>query len=249
MPCALFDLLLGCKNSGLVLPEEGGGGGKNAAPGLEFIPSSALVVVNVTYRWNAARCRRDMQSRRREAAPFQEQEDHARPAEEGLAGVSSFCVFWSVQFGILPFCSNGAGKGKRMLLDAARADGDAHRAYRAPSRAGAVQKNCKPMMCAYKLVTANFDYFGLRSKVEEYCINYEKNLFLASHKQVLFRPGVACAMIQRSWHRAVAASARVFGMWAQSALTTVTQCATIGAIQHSRWGTRNRRTPTSRVDS
>ena len=48
----------------------------------------------------------------------------------------------------------------------------------------AEQKNCKPLMCAYKLVTANFDYFGLRSKVEEYCINYEKNLFLASHKQV-----------------------------------------------------------------
>ena len=50
-----------------------------------------------------------------------------------------------------------------------------------------MQKNCKPVMCAYKLVTANFDYFGLRSKVEEYCISYERNLFLASHKQVCVR--------------------------------------------------------------
>ena len=27
------------------------------------------------------------------------------------------------------------------------------------------QTRTKPLMCAYKLVTANFDYFGLRSKV------------------------------------------------------------------------------------
>ena len=46
------------------------------------------------------------------------------------------------------------------------------------------QKTAKPMMCAYKLVTAKFDYFGLRSKVEEYCISYERNLFLSSHKQL-----------------------------------------------------------------
>ena len=46
------------------------------------------------------------------------------------------------------------------------------------------QKSTRPGMCAYKLVTAKFDYFGLRSKVEDYCIAYERNLFLACHKQL-----------------------------------------------------------------
>eukprot|EP00282_Hemiselmis_andersenii_P037632 CAMPEP_0169431398 /NCGR_PEP_ID=MMETSP1042-20121227/2924_1 /TAXON_ID=464988 /ORGANISM="Hemiselmis andersenii, Strain CCMP1180" /LENGTH=246 /DNA_ID=CAMNT_0009541803 /DNA_START=144 /DNA_END=881 /DNA_ORIENTATION=- len=42
----------------------------------------------------------------------------------------------------------------------------------------------KPIMCAYKLVTADFDYFGLKSKVETFMIGYERDLFLSTHRQM-----------------------------------------------------------------
>jgi hypothetical protein len=39
-------------------------------------------------------------------------------------------------------------------------------------------------MCAYKLVTAEFDYWGLQGKIEEFIHSYEEGLFLTYHKQL-----------------------------------------------------------------
>jgi hypothetical protein len=40
------------------------------------------------------------------------------------------------------------------------------KANRGPLKPG-WQNNTKPMMCAYKLVTVNFNYWGLQTKVEQ----------------------------------------------------------------------------------
>eukprot|EP00286_Rhodomonas_abbreviata_P008338 CAMPEP_0181319650 /NCGR_PEP_ID=MMETSP1101-20121128/17691_1 /TAXON_ID=46948 /ORGANISM="Rhodomonas abbreviata, Strain Caron Lab Isolate" /LENGTH=282 /DNA_ID=CAMNT_0023427277 /DNA_START=71 /DNA_END=919 /DNA_ORIENTATION=- len=41
-----------------------------------------------------------------------------------------------------------------------------------------------PCMCAYKLVTIDFPYFGLRTKVENHLEAYERNLFHTATKQL-----------------------------------------------------------------
>jgi len=41
-----------------------------------------------------------------------------------------------------------------------------------------------PIMCAYKLVTVQFDYWGLRSRVEPYVHQIFRNVYLQSHQQV-----------------------------------------------------------------
>ena len=46
------------------------------------------------------------------------------------------------------------------------------------------QKTVKPVMCAYKLVTAEFDYWGLQGKVEEFIHSYEEGLFFNYHRQL-----------------------------------------------------------------
>jgi hypothetical protein len=46
------------------------------------------------------------------------------------------------------------------------------------------QKTAQPVMCAYKLVTAEFDYWGLQGKIEEFIHSYEEGLFLTYHKQL-----------------------------------------------------------------
>ena len=46
------------------------------------------------------------------------------------------------------------------------------------------QKTVKPVMCAYKLVTAEFDYWGLQGKIEEFIHNYEEGLFMTYHRQL-----------------------------------------------------------------
>jgi hypothetical protein len=45
------------------------------------------------------------------------------------------------------------------------------------------QKN-KPLMCCYKLVTAEFKMFGFQSKVENFLMKFERNLFFDFHRQV-----------------------------------------------------------------
>lgn len=41
-----------------------------------------------------------------------------------------------------------------------------------------------PVMCAYKLVTIDFPYFGLRTKVENFLEGYERNLFYTATRQL-----------------------------------------------------------------
>jgi hypothetical protein len=50
----------------------------------------------------------------------------------------------------------------------------------------------KPMMCAYKLVTCEFKWFGLQGTVENFIIKAERNLFTSFHRQVV------CTMDK--WH-------------------------------------------------
>ncbi|RMZ94909.1 phosphatidylinositol transfer alpha isoform [Brachionus plicatilis] len=42
----------------------------------------------------------------------------------------------------------------------------------------------KPVMCAYKLVTVEFKWFGLQGKVEKFIQNTEKRLFTKFHRQL-----------------------------------------------------------------
>eukprot|EP00283_Hemiselmis_rufescens_P006623 CAMPEP_0173433776 /NCGR_PEP_ID=MMETSP1357-20121228/11093_1 /TAXON_ID=77926 /ORGANISM="Hemiselmis rufescens, Strain PCC563" /LENGTH=356 /DNA_ID=CAMNT_0014398511 /DNA_START=12 /DNA_END=1078 /DNA_ORIENTATION=+ len=49
---------------------------------------------------------------------------------------------------------------------------------------GGWQKRCKPVMCCYKLVTSEFDYWGLQHKVEEFMTNYEHGLFQNANRQL-----------------------------------------------------------------
>jgi hypothetical protein len=46
------------------------------------------------------------------------------------------------------------------------------------------QKTSNPVMCAYKLVTAEFDYWGLQGKVEDFIHSYEEGLFYNYHRQL-----------------------------------------------------------------
>jgi len=46
------------------------------------------------------------------------------------------------------------------------------------------QKDSTPLMCAYKLVTVEFKMFGFQSKVENFLMKFERNLFFDFHRQV-----------------------------------------------------------------
>lgn len=46
------------------------------------------------------------------------------------------------------------------------------------------QKECEPVMCAYKLVYADFDYWGLQGRVEEFMQVYEQGLFQNANRQL-----------------------------------------------------------------
>jgi len=45
------------------------------------------------------------------------------------------------------------------------------------------EKTSKPVMCAYKLVTVNFNYWGLRNKVEKLLQDVIRNIYLTIHRQ------------------------------------------------------------------
>jgi hypothetical protein len=44
------------------------------------------------------------------------------------------------------------------------------------------QERMNPVVCAYKLVTVKFNYFGIGGKVEKYMMNSEREIFLRFHR-------------------------------------------------------------------
>eukprot|EP01116_Phalansterium_solitarium_P010935 TRINITY_DN26536_c0_g1_i1.p1 TRINITY_DN26536_c0_g1~~TRINITY_DN26536_c0_g1_i1.p1 ORF type:complete len:328 (-),score=106.58 TRINITY_DN26536_c0_g1_i1:82-1065(-) len=46
------------------------------------------------------------------------------------------------------------------------------------------QKEAKPVMCAYKLLTVKCKIFGLQNKLEKWLVDFEEQIFLRFHKQV-----------------------------------------------------------------
>jgi len=56
------------------------------------------------------------------------------------------------------------------------------KAERGPLTEGWQQK--KPVMCCYKLVTAEFKMFGFQGKVESFLMKFERDLFFNFHRQV-----------------------------------------------------------------
>jgi hypothetical protein len=46
------------------------------------------------------------------------------------------------------------------------------------------EPNCKPVMCCYKLVTVEFKWWGLQSKVEKFIHRGERRIFTNFHRQV-----------------------------------------------------------------
>jgi len=53
---------------------------------------------------------------------------------------------------------------------------------RGPLKRG-FQNSTKPVMCAYKLVSVNFNYWGLRTKVEKLIQEVIRNIYLTIHRQ------------------------------------------------------------------
>jgi len=56
------------------------------------------------------------------------------------------------------------------------------KAERGPLTEGWKEK--KPLMCCYKLVTAEFKMFGLQGRVESFLMKFERDLFFHFHRQV-----------------------------------------------------------------
>jgi len=54
---------------------------------------------------------------------------------------------------------------------------------RGPLEPGWIEK-ADPVMCAYKLVTVEFKWWGLQTRVESFMMSMETNIFLKFHKQV-----------------------------------------------------------------
>jgi len=54
---------------------------------------------------------------------------------------------------------------------------------RGPLESGWIEK-ADPVMCAYKLVTVEFKWWGLQTRVENFMMSMETNIFLKFHKQV-----------------------------------------------------------------
>lgn len=46
------------------------------------------------------------------------------------------------------------------------------------------QKRVEPVMCAYKLVTAEFDYWPLASTIEPFMHTYEQGIFLNANRSM-----------------------------------------------------------------
>ena len=85
----------------------------------------------------------------------------------------------------LDIAANKEDKGKKMY-DKDDADPGKFKSVktgRGPLLPGWQQRS-SPVMCAYKLVYAEFDYWGLQGKVEEFIHSYEEGLFLTYHRQL-----------------------------------------------------------------
>jgi len=54
---------------------------------------------------------------------------------------------------------------------------------RGPLEEGWIE-NADPVMCAYKLVTVEFRWWGLQTKIENFMMGMETNIFLKFHKQI-----------------------------------------------------------------
>lgn len=46
------------------------------------------------------------------------------------------------------------------------------------------QKEAKVLMCAYKVVTIRTKIFGLQTRLENWIMDFERDIFLRFHKQV-----------------------------------------------------------------
>lgn len=46
------------------------------------------------------------------------------------------------------------------------------------------RETCEPVMCAYKLVTAEFKWWGIQNRIEPFIMRQENRLFLNFHRQV-----------------------------------------------------------------
>jgi hypothetical protein len=55
---------------------------------------------------------------------------------------------------------------------------------RGPLKGKDWKDNVQPVMCAYKLVTCEFKWFGLQSKVESFIQKQERRLFTKFHRQL-----------------------------------------------------------------
>eukprot|EP01087_Luapelamoeba_hula_P011755 TRINITY_DN323_c0_g1_i1.p1 TRINITY_DN323_c0_g1~~TRINITY_DN323_c0_g1_i1.p1 ORF type:complete len:301 (-),score=74.81 TRINITY_DN323_c0_g1_i1:85-882(-) len=57
------------------------------------------------------------------------------------------------------------------------------KAGRGPLQPGWIE-SADPVMCAYKMVTVEFKWWGLQTKIENFMMSMETNIFLKFHKQV-----------------------------------------------------------------
>uniref|UniRef100_A0A6G1SCX1 Phosphatidylinositol transfer protein alpha isoform n=1 Tax=Aceria tosichella TaxID=561515 RepID=A0A6G1SCX1_9ACAR len=46
------------------------------------------------------------------------------------------------------------------------------------------RQNCEPVMCAYKLVTVEFKWYGIQNRIESFIMKQEARLFLNFHRQL-----------------------------------------------------------------
>mmetsp|Transcript_78939 Transcript_78939/g.118647 ORF Transcript_78939/g.118647 Transcript_78939/m.118647 type:complete len:251 (-) Transcript_78939:36-788(-) len=46
------------------------------------------------------------------------------------------------------------------------------------------EKDANPIMCAYKLITVDFRYFGLQTKMENFILSFQDNLIAKFHQQL-----------------------------------------------------------------
>eukprot|EP01133_Synstelium_polycarpum_P015139 gene15139-17918_t len=58
------------------------------------------------------------------------------------------------------------------------------KANRGPLKHGEWRDNTTPIMCCYKLVTVEFKWFGLQTKVENFMMKIERDIFTKFHRQV-----------------------------------------------------------------
>ena len=56
---------------------------------------------------------------------------------------------------------------------------------RGPLEAGWLKNNTSPMMCSYKLVSVNFEVWGLQTRVEDYVQRVVREILLVGHRQAV----------------------------------------------------------------